>query len=42
MSKILKQFYIELKQCRKLEEEAYRLDVSQAELVRRALKEYLK
>jgi len=48
MSKILKQFFLEPEQVQKLEDESERLsniekeDVSQAEIVRRALEEYLK
>jgi len=48
MSKILKQFFLEPEQVQKLEDESERLsniekeDVSQAEVVRRALEEYLK
>lgn len=41
MSKILKQFFLEPQQIRQLEREAERQDVSQAEIVRRALEEYL-
>ena len=42
MSKQLKQFFLEPEQIRKLEREAERQDVSQAEVVRRALEEYFK
>jgi len=41
MSKILKQFFLEPEQIQKLEREAKKQDVSQAEIVRRALEEYL-
>lgn len=42
MSKVLKQFFLEPEQIRKLEREAEQQDVSQAEVVRRALEEYFK